>query len=111
MPDGEYHRRRLPEPSEELLKIINSSHAYQIVTEALDTDLYMTLQPAATGMMYENKKFENSYMKNMQLLDEFVKKEPDARLGKKLVFLISDFIESLTDWKKETEDKFSSGEI
>ena len=48
----------------------------------------MTLQPAATGMMYENKKFENSYMKNMQLLDEFVKKEPDARLGKKLVFLI-----------------------
>ena len=87
--------------TEELLKIINSSHAYQIVTEALDTDLYMTLQPAATGMMYENKKFENSYMKNMQLLDEFVKKEPDARLGKKLVFLISDFIESLTDWKKE----------
>ena len=41
--------------TEELLKIINSSHAYQIVTEALDTDLYMTLQPAATGMMYENK--------------------------------------------------------
>ena len=97
--------------TEELLKIINSSHAYQIVTEALDTDLYMTLQPAATGIMYENKKFENSYMKNMQLLDEFVKKEPDARLGKKLVFLISDFIESLTDWKKETEDKFSSGEL
>ena len=47
----------------------------------------------------------------MQLLDEFVKKEPDARLGKKLVFLISDFIESLTDWKKETEDKFSSEEL
>ena len=52
-------------------------------------------------------------MKNMQLLDEFVKKEPDARLGKKLVFLISDFIESLTDWKLQelidkNKDKFQN---
>ncbi len=97
--------------TEELLKIINSGLASKIIAEALDTDLYMALQPAATGMMYENKKFEVSYMKNMAKLDALIKEEPDARLGKKLVFLITDFIENLTDWKKETAESFSSGEL
>lgn len=97
--------------TEELLKIINSGHAEQIVAEALDTDLYMALQPAATAMMYENKKFESAYMKSLHELDNLIKTEPDARLGKKLEYLISDFIASLTDWKKETAEKFSSGEL
>lgn len=97
--------------TEELLKIINSGCASQIISEALDTDLYMALQPAATAMMYENKAFETSYMENISLLDELIKNEPDARLGKKLIFLISDFIENLTDWKKETAESFSSCEL
>lgn len=97
--------------TEELLKIINSGHAADIVSEALDTDLYMALQPAATAIMYDNIKFEMSYMKNMQALDEFIAQEPDARLGKKLVFLISDFIESLTDWEKEVSSKTPSSEL
>ena len=97
--------------TEELLKIINSGHAYQIVAEALDTDLYMALQPGATAMMYADKKFERSYMKNIQQLDELVKQNPEARLGDKLVYLIYDFVESLTDWKKEAEFQTSSSEI
>lgn len=97
--------------TEELLKIINSGHAADIVSEALDTDLYMALQPAATAVMYDNRKFESSYMKNLRALDEFIMSEPDARLGKKLVFLISDFIESLTDWEKEVESKTPSVEL
>lgn len=97
--------------TEELLKIINSGHAASIVAEALDTDLYMALQPSATAIMYDNRKFEKSYMKNMQCLDELIKNESDARLGKKLVFLISDFVDSLTDWKKEVSSNASTSEL
>lgn len=97
--------------TEELLKILNSGRAEEIVAEALDTDLYMALQPAATAMMYENKKFEASYMQNMQKLDKLINSNPEARLGEKLVFLISDFIKSLTDWQKEIENKSAYGEL
>ena len=90
--------------TEELLKIINSGNAYSIISEALDTDLYMSLQPAATGIMYENKKYEVSYMENMKKLDQLIKSDPEARLGQKLIFMIYDFICSLTDWKKELEN-------
>ena len=57
----------------------------------------MALQPAATAMMYADKKFESSYMQNLVKLDELIKTSPDARLGQKLVFIIKDFIISLTD--------------
>lgn len=97
--------------TEELLKIINSGHAAKIVSEALDTDLYMALQPAATAMMYADRAFEASYMANMQKLDELEAENPEARLGRKLVFMIRDFIESLTDWKKEAEARTPSGEL
>lgn len=97
--------------TEELLKIINSGNASKIISEALDTDLYMSLQPAATGMMYENKRFEASYMKNIHELDNLIKNNPDARLGEKLVFLIKDFILSLTDWKKELANKTPYAEL
>ena len=89
--------------TEELLKIINSGNSYAIISEALDTDLYMSLQPAATGIMYEDRRFEASYMENMKKLDDLIKSEPDARLGQKLIFMIRDFILNLTDWKKELE--------
>lgn len=97
--------------TEELLKIINSGEARGIIEEALDTDLYMALQPAATAMMYADKKFETDYMKSIGELDEFVQKESDARLGKKLVFIIRDFIYTLTDWSKELEEKSAQGEL
>ena len=54
--------------TEELLKIINSSYADKIIQEALDTELFIYLQPAATSLIYENKTFEKSYMENMKQL-------------------------------------------
>ncbi|MBP5588338.1 MAG: polynucleotide adenylyltransferase PcnB, partial [Treponema sp.] len=48
---------------------------------------------------------------NLKSLDELVSKDKDARLGKKLVFLIKDFILTLTDWKKEILNSSSVGEI
>ena len=97
--------------TEELLKIINSGHSYDIISEAIDTDLFMNLQPSAAAMIFDNSELEERYMENLQKLDELVKKEPDARLGKKLYFLVYDFISTLTDWEKETSEKYSSSEL
>ena len=97
--------------TEELLKIINSGEAKKIVEEALDTDLYMAIQPSASAMMYAERNFESAYMKSLGELDSFVEKNPDSRLGKKLVFLIRDFIYTLTDWKKELECKSVQSEL
>lgn len=97
--------------TEEMLKIINGGHACDIVREALDTDLYMYLQPSACAMMYANKNFERSYMTHLQELDDLIASEGDVRLGQKLTFFVYDFIASLTDWKKEVESKSAAGEL
>ena len=97
--------------TEELLKIINSGHAYEIILEALDTDLFMYLQPSAAAMIFDNSDLEESFFANLKKLDELVKTDPGARLGKKLYFLIYDFITTLTDWEKETAQKYSSSEL
>jgi len=97
--------------TEELLKIINSGHAYDIVSQALETDLFMYLQPSATSMMATNKDFERNYLNSLKALDDFVAKKHDARLGEKLVYLIYDFIVGLTDWSKEIEVSPQAGEL
>ncbi len=97
--------------TEELLKIINNTYAYEIISEALDTDLFMYLQPSATGLIYENKKYEKDYMKSIQELSLLNKTNPDVRLGKKMIYLIRDFIYQLTDWEKEIEAKTSFSEL
>ena len=97
--------------TEELLKIINNVHASEIIAEAIETDLFMYLQPSVSAMLYERKNIEQSFMENLRHLDELNKKDPQARLGKKLYFIIYDFITTLTDWKKETEGKYSVSEL
>jgi poly(A) polymerase len=97
--------------TEELLKIINSGHAYDIVREALDTDLYMYLQPAASALMYDDKNFESSYMLNLKKLDKLSAAGEEVRLGRKLVFLITDFVNTLTDWKSEIAANTSPSEL
>ncbi|MCQ2610123.1 MAG: polynucleotide adenylyltransferase PcnB [Treponema sp.] len=97
--------------TEEMLKIINSSHSFEIVSEALATDLYMYLQPSATAMMYNNPEFEKSYLMHLKELDELIARDKEVRLGKKLSFLIKDFILTLTDWQKEIKHESAVGEI
>ncbi len=97
--------------TEEMLKIINSGHSYEIVTKALKTDLYMYLQPTATAMMYENPDYEKKYLAHLKDLDALNTKTPSATLGQKLVFIICDFITDLTDWNKEVENNSSISEI
>lgn len=97
--------------TEELLKIINSGHSYEIVTAALDTDIFMYLQPAACSLMYESREFEKKYMLHLKELDGFVQTNPQSRLGERLAYLIRDFIGSLTDWGKEVSTKSAAGEL
>lgn len=97
--------------TEELLKIVNSGHSYDIVSGALETDLYVYLQPAATNLMMENRRFAKSYMKSLSELDEYIAKNPDGRLGEKLCFILRDFVSDLTDWSREIADGSSSADI
>lgn len=97
--------------TEELLKIINSGHAHDIIEAAIDADIFMYLQPSASALMYADKHFERQYMLRLRELDSLVLSDPASRLGKRLTFLICDFIETLTDWKKEVSSKSTAGEL
>ncbi|MCF0242160.1 MAG: polynucleotide adenylyltransferase PcnB [Treponema sp.] len=97
--------------TEELLKIINGGHSAKIIHEALELEVFMYLQPCASDLIYSNKNFEVSYMKSLEQLDYLVNNEKDVRQGKKLFFLIRDFAENLTDWKKEIKNKTSPVEL
>lgn len=97
--------------TEELLKIINNNYAYDIIQEALDTDLFIYLQPSATGLIYDSKEYEKSYMESIKKLGEMNQTNPDSRLGQKLVYLIQDFVKQLTDWNKEIKAKTTYPEL
>ena len=97
--------------TEELIKILNSGSSYQIVSLALKTNIYMHLQPSACALLYEKPGFEKSYLENLKKLDALIVVEPEACLGKKLSYIIYDFIASLTDWKKETEENPNPSEL
>ena len=51
--------------------------------------------------MYEKNGFEKKYLERLKQLDALQQINPEVRLGQKLTYIIFDFIESLTDWKKE----------
>lgn len=97
--------------TEELLKIINGGHAAEIVHEALELEVFMYLQPYASSIIYNDKKFEKDYMTSLEQLDYLVSNSKEVRQGEKLVFLIKDFVKSLTDWEKEIQNKTSPVEL
>lgn len=97
--------------TEELIKILNSGHAYDIVDRAMDVEIYEYLQPAATSMMLENKAFSKRYFESLKALDEKVSTSLDLRLGEKLYFIIRDFVDSLTDWSTEIKSAAQAAEL
>ena len=94
--------------TEELLKILNSGRSFEIVALALEFDVFMHLQPSPCAMMYADKNFERSFMARVKEMDEFVRANPNSRLGKKLSYILFDFIGTLTDWKKEIDSTSAS---
>lgn len=97
--------------TEELLKIINSGRSYDIVASAYDTDLYAYLQPAATSMMLENRKFQKKYFESLKALDAYVHENPDCRLGEKLYFILRDFVDGLTEWELEVKNSSAAADL
>lgn len=97
--------------TEEMLKILNSGHSYEITMKALDTHLFMYLQAAASSLIFENPKFEQNYLKHLKELDALHIINPDARLGQKLFYIIYDFVLSLSDWNLDIINKGDSQEI
>jgi len=84
--------------TEEIIKILNSGKSHRIVAEALKYDLFMYLQPAANSLIDENRRFADGYAKSLQKLDELVASTENPRLGAKLVFLVADLVNIITDW-------------
>ena len=97
--------------TEELHKIINSGNAHKIIELALETDIFMYLQPAASALIYENREFEKNYLTRLKELDALCVISPESRLGQKLYYLVYDFIYNLTDWSKEIENSSATGEL
>ena len=91
--------------TEEMMKILNSAQAAEIVQSALTSGLYTYLQPAAAVLLYEKKSFAQAYFNSLKELDELNRTEPESRLGAKIVYVIRDFIDILTDWEAELRVK------
>ena len=71
----------------------------------------MYLQPSATALIYESRAFERKYMQSIKMLDQLNQTDSDARLGKKMVFMIQDFVARLTNWTGEVQEKSSVSEL
>lgn len=84
--------------TEELLKIINSGYAYQIVSSAIKLGIFEYMQPNACKKMKEDSEYQKKYLLSMQKLDELIKKNPSVPLGEKLTFIIQDFVDSIDNW-------------
>jgi len=85
--------------TEEIIKILNSGHARDIVHEALRYDLFMYLQPGASSLIDDNLAFAKDYEASLAKLDEIVASGDDVRLGRKLVYLIASLVKQLAQMK------------
>ncbi|MBP5251793.1 MAG: polynucleotide adenylyltransferase PcnB [Treponema sp.] len=97
--------------TEEMLKILSCGHASEIISLALDVDLYAYLQPSATNLMLESRKFASSYMASLTELDAKIQESPDLRVGEKLYYILRDFVAGLTDWEAEVKSGVSASEL
>lgn len=93
--------------TEEIIKILNSGNACDIIHQALKFDLYMYLQPAACSLIDESDTFSEAYSQSLSKLDELVVSKKETRLGRKLVFLIQDLIALITDWKGKPSEVYN----
>ena len=84
--------------TEELIKILHSGNAHDTVAMLLRYDLYMYLQPAACSLMDDSEEFSKKYRKSLHDLDSLVASEEQIRLGRKLVYLITDLVQLITNW-------------
>jgi poly(A) polymerase len=87
--------------TEEITKIITSACPASIVSLLEAYGLYKYLQPNASGMMANDEKFKERYMRSLENLAQ----ESGQKSGA-IRALIDDYIESSTDWGEATAESF-----
>jgi poly(A) polymerase len=95
--------------TEELVKIINSGFAYDIISLALKYKIYFYMQTSASSLVLDDKDFEQKYFSSLKEMDSYAK--TDVRFGEKLSYLLYDFVLRITDWKNEIQAKTPQGEL
>lgn len=86
--------------TEELLKIINSAHAKDIVSEAMDAGIYKYMQPAAASLAQSNVAFAAAYMEALSRMDALPE---GSSLGMKIECMIEDYLSTLCNWGEEAK--------
>ncbi|MDR0584757.1 MAG: polynucleotide adenylyltransferase PcnB [Treponema sp.] len=85
--------------TEEILKIIHSPYAAQIIEKLESFGLYQYIQPNASRLMRENEDFHARYLKS---LEELNREGGDAaKPGETLAALVRDYLEDFVDWNAE----------
>ncbi|MCL2558670.1 MAG: polynucleotide adenylyltransferase PcnB, partial [Treponema sp.] len=91
--------------TEEMLKIVNSSYASQIVDALESAGLYAYLQPGAARLMRTSPSFRERYLRSLAALND---KEYRGRPGEAVGALISDFLEDTTDLKLGANENYKA---
>jgi poly(A) polymerase len=87
--------------TEEILKIIHSDKAAEIVDLLDKSGLYCYLQPQAASLMRKNADFRRNYLRSMADL-----KNSSGMKGQALCALFRDYLESVNDWKPGAIENF-----
>jgi poly(A) polymerase len=87
--------------TEEILKIIHSEKAADIVDLLDKMGLYAYLQPQAALLMRKNANFRKNYLQGMSAL-----KSSENRRGQALGTLFCDYLESVAEWKPGPIENF-----
>lgn len=93
--------------TEELFKIIHSTHAFDIIQNLRSLHLFHYLQPDADKHMNENSRFERLYMESMKQLDKVPRKKEPAS-GLLLSFMIRDYLDEIINRGGEPSELYRS---
>jgi len=87
--------------TEEILKIIHSNYAANIIDQLDKIGLYCYMQPQAAKLMHKSQAFRQSYLQTISDLN--VK---ENYRGQRLSALFYDYLETISDWKPDTIENF-----
>jgi poly(A) polymerase len=87
--------------TEEIAKIIRSSHAREIVEDLDAAGLYSYLQPRATELFKTARGFRDRYLETMGALN---KEDFKNLYGESLTALIRDYLEDNVDWDGKRDE-------
>jgi poly(A) polymerase len=92
--------------TEELLKILHSPYAAEIVENLEAFGLYTYLQPHASTLMSDNPAFRERYMQSFAALNR--EKKSPVIPGEALAVLIRDYLEDRIDWEADAMENYKT---